>query len=136
MCYVHVLKTNRTKPDPRARHCIFFGYDTHGKGWRYMDPETKKVIIYRDVVFDEVSSHEIYVNMNSNTVQLSPFFGDNASNTRGNITTPSGENIKQKDITRIFTRTSSRQRMQPDYLTDYKVYLNLLLCCVLFMGDS
>ena len=32
VCYVHVSKSNRTKLDPRARQCIFIGYDTHRKG--------------------------------------------------------------------------------------------------------
>ena len=58
ICYVHVLEHNRTILDPKSKKCIFVGYDTHRKGWRCMDLETKKVIESRDVVFDEISSYK------------------------------------------------------------------------------
>lgn len=34
LCYVHVPKHNRAKLDPKARKCLFVGYDAHRKGWR------------------------------------------------------------------------------------------------------
>ncbi|TYJ49763.1 hypothetical protein E1A91_A01G157800v1 [Gossypium mustelinum] len=34
------------------------------KGWRCMDPKTKKVIISHDVLFDEVSCHKDDANGN------------------------------------------------------------------------
>ncbi|KAA8540328.1 hypothetical protein F0562_024753 [Nyssa sinensis] len=114
-------KTNRTKLDPRARCCIFVGYDTHKKGWRCMDLETKKVVVSRDVVFDEVSSHQIDANPNRGTADLSPFFGDDASSEKGSNTTSSGETIQQDEVIGTAIRRSSRQRQQPDYLTDYEV---------------
>ena len=80
-----------------------------------MDPETKKVVVFRDVVFDEVSSHQIDANTNRGTTNLSPFFGDDASNERGSNTTPSGENIQQDEIIGTTIQRSSRQRKQPDY---------------------
>ena len=55
VCYVHVPKSSRTKLDPKARKCVFGGYDPHKKGLRCMDPETKKFVTSRDVVFEEVS---------------------------------------------------------------------------------
>ncbi|KAK3014564.1 hypothetical protein RJ639_010178 [Escallonia herrerae] len=56
ICYVHIPKSNRTKLDPKAKKCIFVAYDSRRKGWRCMNPETKKFLTSRDVVFDEVSS--------------------------------------------------------------------------------
>ncbi|KAG8370120.1 hypothetical protein BUALT_Bualt14G0084400 [Buddleja alternifolia] len=47
----------RTKLDPKAKRCVFVGYDHHRKGWRCMDPENKKFTTSRDVVFDEVSPY-------------------------------------------------------------------------------
>ncbi|GMI96773.1 hypothetical protein HRI_003346600 [Hibiscus trionum] len=72
--YVHVLKQNRTKLDPKAKKCIFVGYDTYRKGWRCMDSETKKIIISRDVVFDEVSRHKD--NGDKGTTSLPLFLDD------------------------------------------------------------
>ncbi|KAA8541518.1 hypothetical protein F0562_022670 [Nyssa sinensis] len=101
VCYVHVSKPNRTKLDPRARRCIFVGYDTHKKGWRCMDLETKKVVVSRDVVFDEFSSHQIDANLNRGTADFSPFFGDDASSENGSNTTSSRETIQQDEEVNI-----------------------------------
>jgi hypothetical protein len=43
--------------DDKAHKCIFIGYDERKKGWKCMDPETHKICVSRDVVFDEVSSY-------------------------------------------------------------------------------
>ncbi|KAJ8617203.1 hypothetical protein MRB53_013389 [Persea americana] len=116
VCYVHVSKTNRTKLDPRARRCIFVGYDTHRKGWECMDPETKKVDVSCDVVFDEVSS--LQIDTDRGTIDLSPF-PDGAPSERGSNITPIEENIQQEETTGTVLRRTSRQRRQPDYLADY-----------------
>ncbi|CAM6082590.1 unnamed protein product [Calypogeia fissa] len=57
-CEAYVLHTpvGRTKLDPRSRKCIFLGYDKSVKGYRLWDPETKKLVISRDVSFNELSS--------------------------------------------------------------------------------
>ena len=57
ICYVHVPDEKRTKLDAKAQKCIFIGYDERKKGWKCMDPETLKICISRDVIFDEVSSY-------------------------------------------------------------------------------
>lgn len=49
-------KSNRTKLNPKANKSVFVGYDSYRKGWRCMDPDTKKFTNSKDVVFDEVSS--------------------------------------------------------------------------------
>lgn len=75
-CYVHLLKHNRTKLDLKAKKCFFVGYDIHRKGWRCMDSETKKVIISRDVVFVEVSSHNDDANNGKGITSLLLFPAD------------------------------------------------------------
>ncbi|KAK8940855.1 hypothetical protein KSP39_PZI009825 [Platanthera zijinensis] len=55
-CYVHIPDTLRTKLDAKARKLVFVGYDERKKGWRCMDPVTKKFVVSRDVVFDELTS--------------------------------------------------------------------------------
>lgn len=49
-------KSNRTKLNLKANKSVFVGYDSYRKGWRCMDPDTKKFTNSKDVVFDEVSS--------------------------------------------------------------------------------
>jgi hypothetical protein len=59
--YVHVQKENRSKLDNKAEKCIFIGYKDGVKGYKLWNPETKKIVYSRDVVFREVkdvSKHE------------------------------------------------------------------------------
>jgi hypothetical protein len=59
--YVHVPKETRSKLDNKAEKCIFVGYKDGVKGYKLWNPETKKTIYSRDVVFREVkdvSKHE------------------------------------------------------------------------------
>jgi hypothetical protein len=52
--YVHVPKENRSKLDKKAEKCIFIGYKDGVKGYKLWNPETKKIVYSRDVVFREV----------------------------------------------------------------------------------
>ncbi|KAL2466202.1 Uncharacterized protein Adt_42053 [Abeliophyllum distichum] len=88
-----------------------------------MDPETKKVVISCDVVFDEVPSHQVD-NEDSRTSDLASLFGDVAISESGSNIIPSRENIQQDETIGTAIRRSSRQRNQPDYLADYEVQLN------------
>jgi hypothetical protein len=60
--YVHVPKENKSKLDKKAEKCIFIGYKDGIKGYNLWNPETKKVVYSRDVVFREmkyVVKHEV-----------------------------------------------------------------------------
>jgi hypothetical protein len=52
--YVHVPKENMSKLDKKAEKCIFIGYKDGLKGYKIWNPETKKVVYSRDVVFREM----------------------------------------------------------------------------------
>ncbi|KAG6384430.1 hypothetical protein SASPL_155755 [Salvia splendens] len=137
ICYVHVLKSNRTKLDPKAKQCIFVGYDTHRKGWRCMDLETKKVVVSRDVVFDEISSDHIGANDKSITTDLLSVCGDAESNDKRSITTSSGENVQQSETIEAGARRFDRQRRPPTHLVDYEVEVNLSsMIYASLMGES
>jgi hypothetical protein len=49
--YVHVPKENRSKLDKKDVKCILIGYKYGLKGYKIWNPETKKVVYSRDVVF-------------------------------------------------------------------------------------
>ncbi|GMI71530.1 hypothetical protein HRI_000822300 [Hibiscus trionum] len=51
--YAHVPEQIRKKLDERGEQCIFIGYDERSKAYRLYNPVTKKLIISRDVEFDE-----------------------------------------------------------------------------------
>jgi hypothetical protein len=52
--YVHVPKKNRSKMDNKVEKCIFIGYKDGVKVYKIWNPETKKIVYSRDVVFREV----------------------------------------------------------------------------------
>lgn len=53
IAYVHVPCQRRSKLDDRSKKHIFIGYDKQSKGYKLYNPSTRKVIMSRDVEFDE-----------------------------------------------------------------------------------
>jgi hypothetical protein len=43
----------REAMDDKSNTCIFFGFSEESKGYRLYNPQSKKVIVSRDVVFEE-----------------------------------------------------------------------------------
>ena len=56
VAYALIPKQLRTKLEPRSIKCIFIGYAETTKAWRLWDCAKEKLIISRDVVFDEQAS--------------------------------------------------------------------------------
>ncbi|KAL8150670.1 hypothetical protein V2J09_020478 [Rumex salicifolius] len=53
LCYPNLTTTTKHKLEPRSTPCIFLGYATSHKGYRCLALDTHKVIISRNVIFDE-----------------------------------------------------------------------------------
>ncbi|KAK4408464.1 Retrovirus-related Pol polyprotein from transposon TNT 1-94 [Sesamum angolense] len=53
ICYVHIPTEKRHKLEENTEKGIFLGYSTQSKGYRIYNLKTKKLIISRDVEFDE-----------------------------------------------------------------------------------
>ena len=51
--HVHVPDETRTKLDDKSRKLVFIGYEERSKGYKLYDPESKRIVVSRDVVFDE-----------------------------------------------------------------------------------
>ncbi|GKA14724.1 retrovirus-related pol polyprotein from transposon TNT 1-94 [Tanacetum coccineum] len=56
IAYVHVPSQRRSKLDNRSEKHVFVGYDKQSKGYKLYNPVTKKVVVSRDVEFDEEGS--------------------------------------------------------------------------------
>ena len=50
---VHVPDTKRSKLENKSYKCVLLGYNDESKAYRLFDPITKKIVINRDVVFNE-----------------------------------------------------------------------------------
>jgi hypothetical protein len=53
IAYEHVPKEKRSKLDDKSVKCIFIGYSIEARSYRFFYPQAKKLIIRKDVVFDE-----------------------------------------------------------------------------------
>ncbi|CAM6106739.1 unnamed protein product [Calypogeia fissa] len=51
--YVHIELAHRTKLDPTFKKCIFLGFSPGQKGYKLWDPVDCKVVVSKNVVFDE-----------------------------------------------------------------------------------
>ncbi|KAE8706195.1 hypothetical protein F3Y22_tig00110403pilonHSYRG00175 [Hibiscus syriacus] len=58
IAHVHVLDERRTKFDDKSESFIFIGYDTNSKGYKLYNPDNKKFVISRDVVFNEEGEYD------------------------------------------------------------------------------
>ena len=56
LVYIHILIEKRTKLDPSGGKAIFVGYSESSKAYRIYFLGFKKIIISRDVTFDEDSA--------------------------------------------------------------------------------
>jgi len=56
ICCVHVPKKERKKSKSKTRACLFLRYNDFIKTCRVYEVEMRKILITRDVVFDEIQS--------------------------------------------------------------------------------
>ncbi|KAL3534237.1 hypothetical protein ACH5RR_002698 [Cinchona calisaya] len=53
VCYAHIPKEKRYKLDEVGEKCIFVGYSSQSKGYHLYNLKTNKIIVCRDVLFNE-----------------------------------------------------------------------------------
>ena len=51
--YTHIAREERSKLDAKFRQCIFLGFQKEVKDFKLWDPKANKVVISRNVIFDE-----------------------------------------------------------------------------------
>ena len=113
ICFSHISKDDRLKLDKKSKKCIFLGYDSNIKGYRLYDLTDRKVIIRRDVIFNE--------NINISDVNDCKS-DDNIDNSENVvdifIDNDYGDDSVVSDISPILRR-SNRLRRKPDRYGEY-----------------
>ena len=56
VAYAHIPKQEREKFDEKGEKNIFVGYIDESKGYRLYNPKINKMVISRDVIFNESST--------------------------------------------------------------------------------
>ena len=64
ICYVRIQDQTRTKLDDKGEKCIFLGVSDFSKAYKLYNPITKKIVINRDVIFDEENLHGVNMVLN------------------------------------------------------------------------
>ena len=109
IAYAHVPDQLRKKLDDKGEKCIFIGYSTDSKAYKLYNPETKKVIISRDVTFDEKDMWNWDTKTEKHPIVISNTCDD--------------EEERQPDATEQpeSSRRPQRERRLPARLADYEV---------------
>ena len=53
IAYAHIPDVKRKKLDDKGEKCVFLGVSDYSKAYKLYNPVTKKIVISRDVIFDE-----------------------------------------------------------------------------------
>lgn len=56
VAHVHIPDQKRSKLDDKSKKCVFLGVSDESKAYKLYDPVTKKIIISKDVIFEEKES--------------------------------------------------------------------------------
>ncbi|GKA37146.1 retrovirus-related pol polyprotein from transposon TNT 1-94 [Tanacetum coccineum] len=56
LAHVHIPKEKRLKLDDRSLRCVLFGVSEESKAYRLYDPVNNKIVVSKDVVFEEEAS--------------------------------------------------------------------------------
>lgn len=126
-CYAHIPKEERKKLDFKAKLCIFLGYCSTVKGYRLYNVNTGKVLLSRDVVFDELRVGNIISNESSNIDENGRVsFGDlfNISSGYDNIEDVCTDNL---EVEEKVSRYPSRNRKQTEFFGDRACLVNSIL---------
>ena len=70
MAYAHVPDALRQKLDKKAKKLRFVGYSKNSKGYRLLDEKTQKVIVRRDVTFNETDFGYSSTNLNTEAKEI------------------------------------------------------------------
>lgn len=129
LAYAHVPDDKRSKLDDKAIKCIFLGVSEESKGHRLYNPLTEKLIISRDVVFDEENSwcwsstmdksvpFEFDTNEEDTTVSNKESPGENTSNDE--IIEKAGDQSNRENEDQLTSLDGRRPRKRPFWMFDY-----------------
>ena len=56
IAYAHIPSQEREQFDEKGEKYIFIGYNYESKGFRLLNPKSNKLVVSRDVIFDEMES--------------------------------------------------------------------------------
>lgn len=122
VCYRHVPDQLRTKLDDKGEVMIMVGYHSTG-GYKLVNPVNNKIVISRDIVFDEGNAWKWSEKGESSTGVEQNLFDVPAGETESDIEGETGpvEDNDDEGGSPEMPRRSLRQRQVPARLNDYEI---------------
>nr|KYP74877.1 Retrovirus-related Pol polyprotein from transposon TNT 1-94 [Cajanus cajan] len=137
LAHVHTLDQQRIKLDDKSKQCVLFGVSDESKAYRLFDPVNKKIIISKDVIFEEHKSWNWEQNKAENQLEIVEWeehegnsteiqFEDKSNNEeqQGTESQSAGTNVRNKSHTQILEIPTKgrarRHRREPVWMTDYE----------------
>ncbi|CAL9028169.1 unnamed protein product, partial [Prunus brigantina] len=125
IAYSHVPDHIRKKLDEKAEKCIFIGYSTVTKGYKLYNPKTEKVIISRDVTFDEQGTWDWSLNEDKPATYFPTtdnyHFGDEEQVNEPEIQPPMAQSPAAQEPQEVEPRRSTREHRLPSRFQDYQM---------------
>ncbi|KAB2616999.1 hypothetical protein D8674_012868 [Pyrus ussuriensis x Pyrus communis] len=82
LAHVHVPDVKRGKLDDKSFPCVLLGVSEESKGYRLFDPIAKKIVVSRDVIFEEEKQWDWDVSYEGQ-IMLDLEWGENEENSEG-----------------------------------------------------
>ena len=140
VAHVHIPNQNRSKLDDESRRCVLLGVSDETKAWRLYDPISKKIIVSKDVDFEEEKGWDwdrsveetkqdtleegdegdIVADQNEELDETST---NNLINSLGNSSTSNNSSNKSSSLTtpnELVEGRGMRGRKEPIWMADYK----------------
>ncbi len=114
-----VPDAKRTKLDDKSVTCVFLGVSEESKGYRLYDPTTKRIVVCRDVLFEEEGQwkweqdHKNHISMelewDENEIDSETDKGENEDENNS-------DNVGSRLEERLDARPSERRRQAPRWM--------------------
>ncbi|BBG98549.1 ADP glucose pyrophosphorylase large subunit 1 [Prunus dulcis] len=117
IAYVHVPDEKRKKLDDKGEKCIFLGVSEHSKAYKLYNPATRKIIISRDVLFDEETIWD-WTDKGSTQQQqqqISVVFDEEAASKE------TEEELQPSNDSQPSSFRTQRTKKRPAWMMDYEV---------------
>lgn len=131
--YTHIPKQLRTKLDPKGRKLYMVGYTVNG--YRLWDAEKGKVVVARDIMFDESSlfgEKQIVQEVSTEQIELSC---GNLQAEDPEEASSEDDSVPENESQQTVTRRSERSRKDPVWFDCYEMSCGLALSAENFVED-
>ncbi|KAJ8640821.1 hypothetical protein MRB53_017515 [Persea americana] len=141
IAYAHIPYEKRRKLDNKGEKCIFLGVSDKSKAYKLYNPSTMKIVISRDVVFDEKGTwswnqngakQNILANFDDDEKGQQPMENEQEQEaTQNEQEQDATQNVPVADQSSLAAESERPQRVRrrPAWMIDYKKLRKLLGVC-------